>query len=339
MENQNFSIKTLHKLKRLCYNGIMLKTKTKVKISVAGLMLAVSAFLFNFPENNALAEPCTTSPCNTTFEVNVVESLSVSITTPTEWASGDIDEFLRNKITLAVSTNSASGFSAYMRSKTSTNLTNAVSSSIILPTLASSNSKSNFAANHWGYTLGTPSYNGITYGETADITSNGTYYPMSTSDIKILNNGVDNNTRDVYFGAKANSSQASGTYLGTVIFSVTTSTPPAPTPTPPPVNPDDDTPNDGDATYDVANDRTVYTTIASSGSTTTTTTQVSSGDTTNMYQDPHVEIRRTEANVSDGSQVATGLAIAASTAAAGGMVFFILAKRREDEEEDEEELQ
>ena len=82
----------------------MLKTKTKVKISVAGLMLAVSAFLFNFQLGNSFAAECTTPSCDTTFQVNVKDTLSVSITAPGpgEWASGDAGEFLRNLLTLPV---------------------------------------------------------------------------------------------------------------------------------------------------------------------------------------------------------------------------------------------
>ena len=343
MKNQHFLKKGLLNTKSLCYNGIMLKAKTKVILSLTSLMLVISAFLPNVFFHNSFAEECTTSPCDTSFQVNVVESLTVSITTPQEWASGDIDTFLRNKISLTVNTNSASGFTAYMYSKDTTNLTNAVSSTsspITLPTLGNTSTRGEFDTNHWGYSLRTNSYNGRTYGETDAGASGSSYYPMTTSNIQILDN-TDGNSRDVYFGAKANMSQASGTYLGTVVFKVVTSTPPAPAPTPVPVNPDDDTPNDNTATYDNNNDRTVYTTVSSNGSgsnaTTTTTTQITGGDNTSMY--PLGETRRTESNISEGSQVATGLAIAASTAAAGGMLFFILAKRREDDEEDEEELQ
>ena len=150
-----------------------------------------------------------------------------------------------------------------------------------------------------------------------------------------LASAVASYNKDIYFGTKANMAQASGAYLGVVVFQVVTSAAPSPTP-PSPVNPDDDTPGGG-ATYDNNSNRTVYTTISSTSTTTTTTTQVSPGDVTSMY--PLGETTRTESNISDGSQVATGLAIAASSAAAGGMIFFILAKRREDDEEDEEELQ
>ena len=330
MEYQKFSTKTLR--------------ETKIKVSLAVIILVVSALLLNFPWENSAATTCSTSPCNTTFQVNVQESLTVSITTPQNWASGDAGTFLRNKINLSVSTNSASGFTAYMHSKNTTNLTNAVSDSSYIQTLTGGTQKGSFSDNRWGYSLGTSSYNSTSYGETDAGIDSSTYYPMSTSNITILDNTAGS-TRDIYFGAKANSSQDSGTYLGTVVFSVITSNDPSSDP----ANPTDDTPNDNSATHDNINDRTVYTTTGttagSSGNgyngsaTNTTTTQVSAGDVTSLYAPAQGEIRRTESNIIDGANTATGLAVAASTAAAGGMIFFILAKRREDDEEEEEELQ
>lgn len=305
----------------------MLKTKTKVKISVAGLMLAVSVFLFNSQWNNVSAGECTDPTCDTTFQVNVKDTLSVSITAPGpgEWASGDAGEFLRNQLNLKASTNTSGGLSAYMYSKDSTDLVNAIDSSKI-QTLASSVQRSGFVENRWGYSLD----------DNSAGSSSSTYSPMKDKDHLItLASSVASYNKDIYFGTKANMAQASGAYLGVVVFQVVTSAAPSPTP-PSPVNPDDDTPGGG-ATYDNNSNRTVYTTISSTSTTTTTTTQVSPGNVTSMY--PLGETTRTESNISDGSQVATGLAIAASSAAAGGMVFFILAKRREDDEEDEEELQ
>lgn len=326
----------------------MLKTKTKVKISVAGLMLAISALLFSLPPEDSSAAECTSSPCNTTFQVNVQESLSVSITTPQTWASGNAGDFLRNKISLGVSTNSASGFVAYMHSRSTTNLTNAVSSTYTIPTLQNSDTRGGFDDDRWGYSLQVngnyPSSGGKPYNETDAGNDNSNYYPMSTSDIQILD-GTTSGTRGVYFGAKASNAKASGTYIGTVVFTVVTSG----TPSSDPATPTDDNPSpaggtDNGATYDSVNNRTVHTTTSSDNinRTNTITTQVSAGDNTDntaLYAPAQGETRRTESNISNGSQAATGLAIAASTAAAGGMVFFILAKRREDDEEDEEELQ
>lgn len=346
MKYQKLSIKTLHKSKCLCYNGIMLKTKTKVKISLAGLMLAVSAFLFTFPQANSSAEACTTSPCNTTFQVNVKEFLSVEITNDhvTE-ATGDPGEFLRNKIDVTVNTNNSSGFVAFMHSLNNTNLTNAVSSTVTMPTLSGDTSRSSFTANRWGYNLTkTTAGAAASNADTASGNDDSIYSPMSTSNIGLIvaSAGTTSGDQSIYFGTKADNTQASGTYLGTVVINVISGTSEIPNSDPSdPATPSDDTPNDSAATYDSSANpaRTVYTTSSTTGGVTTTTTQVSAGDNTTLYESALGETRRTESNVNDGSGTATGLAIAASTAAAGGMIFFILAKRREDDEEDEEELQ
>ena len=332
--------------------------------AVLGLTLAVSAIAVNnIPKADTSAEECTTSPCNTTFEVNVQESLSVSVSTPDEWASGDTDEFLRNKIDLDVSTNSSNGFSAYMHSKDTTDLTNAnptaseiaadTNGMYTIETLSTSATRGNFTTNKWGFSLSSASYDGNNYGETDAGNSSSTYYPMSTNNIKIMN-GTSTGSQDVYFGTKADMTKASGSYLGTVVFAVVTSNV-APTPGDDPANPTDDTPSDSStvppttngATYDNNNNRTVYTSISRSGSgssaRTTTTTQVTDGDVTSSYAAPQGESKyvssyttSTNMNTGSGSELATGLAIASATAATSGMLFFILAKRRDEDEEDEE---
>ncbi len=328
----------------------------KLRIAaVLGLTLAVSAIAVNsIPKADINAEECTTSPCNTTFEVNVQESLSVSVSTPDVWASGDTDEFLRNKIDLDVSTNSSNGFSAYMHSKDSTDLTNAnpTASEISadttgmykIETLSTSATRGNFTTNKWGFSLSSASYDGHNYGETDAGNSSSTYYPMSTSNIKIMN-GTSSGSQDVYFGTKADMTKASGSYLGTVVFAVVTSSV-APTPSDDPATPTDDNPSDSSATYDNNNDRTVYTSVSRSGSgssaRTTTTTQVTDGDVTSSYAAPHGESKytgsytSTDMNTGSSSGLATGLAIASATAATSGLLFFILAKRRDEDEEDEE---
>ena len=338
MKYQNSNIKPLHKTKSLCYNGIMLKTKTKVKMSLAGSMLAVSAFMPSFLSSFSSAAECTSSPCSTTFQVNVKESLSVTITNDhTSESTGNVGDFLRNKIDVNVATNNSNGFAAYMHSKDSTNLVNAINSGITIPTLASGTTRGSFTNNYWGYSVD----------DTAAGSSSSNYSPMSTSNITLISAaaGTTTGNQTVYFGTKTDTSQASGTYLGTVVINVITGSPATnPTPSDPtdPATPQDDTPNDNQATYVASSDRTVYTTTSTNSTTgaTTTTTQVSDGNTTSSYAAPAGETLRTDSNISEnGSTVATGLAVAATIAAASGGFFFILAKRKEDEEEDESELQ
>lgn len=341
---KKISIKVLHETKWLCYNGTMLKTKTKVATGIVGIALVFSVFAFNILLSDS-SSACSTSPCNTTFEVNVKESLAVTVSTDYSEGTGDVDQFLRNKISLSVATNNASGFAASMYpsnySTTNAPLVNAIDSSKTIPTwtgstgyvCGGSSACSNFPVNKWGYSLNDNS----SYA--------GTYYAMtgtSASPTTIIT-GTGSGSKDIYFGAKADINQASGAYLGTVVISVVSGSTTPSTPSNP-ANPNDDNPTDtsgqSPATYDENNQRTVYTTVSSTGSgsstVTTTTTQVTPGDTTSMYAPAQGESKYTESNISNGSQIATGLAVASAAAAASGMIFFILAKRRDDDDDEEE---
>ena len=327
-------------------------SNTNTKVIQSFICFAVVVFLAAtiLPLKLTSAATCTSSPCSTTFEVNVKETLSVAVTTPTEWASGDTDEFLRNKVSIDVSSNNASGFTASMYSQDTTNLTNAARSTITMPTLASYSVRSAFPANYWGYSLGSGTISGssITYGETDAGNNNSRYYPLATSSspIKILT-GTSAGSQDIYFGAKANMNQASGTYVGTVIISVVTGTINENTNPMTPTNPATPSGNEvasyTSAPTGGANGSTTYTytRVNSSAHTSTTTTQVSDGDNVssyNGYQPPQGVIENTITKVVSESSVAAGLATTASVAAATGMFFFIAAKRKEDEEEEEESL-
>lgn len=313
----------------------MLKTKTKVKISLASISLATFAFLFVYCLPNSSAETCTSSPCNTTFQVNVKESLTVAITSDDgSESTGDIDEFLRNKINVKVITNNPDGFYAAMYPLNSS-LVNAIDSTKTIPTWTTSQTYNcngsstceGFPVNKWGYSLDDNASHTGTYSAMLGTSASPTLIFNSTS-------GTDN--KDVYFGTKADITQASGTYLGTVVISAVSGSTAPSTPPSDPATPADDTPNDGVATYDSTNDRTVYTTTTTSGGSTVTTTQVSDGNNTSMY--PLGETYRSgNTEVNTGSSLASGLAIAASVAAASGAFFFIMAKRREDDDEEESE--
>lgn len=290
---------------------------------------------------------------NTTFQVNVKETLSVQITTPTTWASGDVNEFLRNKVSLNVSTNNANGFTASMYSQTTTNLTNTSINTETIPTLASSAVRGSFPANYWGYSLGVASFDNKTYGETDAGDNTSSYYPLvntSATPIKILT-GTSNGSRDIYFGAKAGLAKASGTYTGTVVINVVTDTIDSNTNPMTPTNPATPSSTEETAAFTAApvgstsHGSTVYTYTRtnSTNHTTTTTTQVSDGNNVSAYSGytpPQGVSESTDYNVSSaGSPVAAGLATTASVAAASGILFFILAKRREkDDEEDESEM-
>ncbi len=299
----------------------------------------------------------------TTFQVNVVETLSVSVTTPdsSHWASGTPTTtsdtgFLRNDIILEVSSNNTVGFTAMMYANTSatgnTSLVNTTKNSETLPTLNSSSSRGSFPANYWGYSLdvsGTGVYNGATtaYNETDAGNESSNYYPLTTSanPVTVLTGtGATTGTRKIYFGAKADITQASGTYAGTVIISVVTGeindNNDSENPVSPPDNPAIDNDQSGvnpsyETSYGTGSQGwTVYTSTSSGTGTETTTTQVSDGDVRSAY--PLGATEKTVSNIETKSALATGLAITATTVAASGAFFFIAAKRREDDDEEEQ---
>lgn len=312
----------------------MLKTNTKVIVGLAGMVSAFSIFSAqSIP--SATAAACTTSPCDTTFQVDVKETISVDITTPTDWATGNIDTFLRNTINIGVTTNNPNGFVVGMTTgSSSTALTNTAKSTATLPTLTAAWTRSSTTTNFWGYSL-------------TDSSETGTYYGMvnsSSTPIKIFDSTQGTN-KDVYFGAKADISQASGTYAGTVIFTVVsgaTSFPGTPTN---PVTPSSTTET---AVYNAApaggtNGTTTYTYNTSGTGTTTTTTQISDGDNRDIYSGytppqgvSDATVSTTENNLNGSSSLATGLAVTAAVAATAGLGAFVLAKRREDDDDEEQ---
>lgn len=272
---------------------------------------------------------------NLTFQLNVQEVLSVSVTTPSTWARGNVGDFLQNKVTIGVTSNNIEGFTASMATEDSAStLYHSSKSTATLPTLTSATTRAAFPENYWGYSLddstsGDPgsSYNPLTGSTPITLISRNTSLAANSSTV----------SQDVYFGAKANLNQASGTYTGTVILYVVSGadsenndTPVVPSN---PVQPTDDTANDGIATYDNTNSRTIYTTT--SGDTQTTT--INEGNATDAYANAQGVTNTTSSNIYDGSMLTTGLAVTASVAAASGIFFFILAKRKKDDDEEETE--
>ena len=335
------------------------KQKTKAVVALFGaLSIATGAPAITLITNQTSAATCPGGVCNTTFEVDVSESLSVSVEAPTDPAEGEVDEFLRNTVTLDVTSNNPTGFTATMYAD-GTSLVNESESTVTIPSLANSSVKSSFPANYWGYSLdtvgdttGSYTYNSKIYNETNNGNSDSYYHPLpasSSPDTVLTGTGATTATRNLYFGAKADASQESGTYTGTIVISVVTgevknnndssSTPSTP------VNPaqNSDT-TAGNATYSSTYNRTVYyTTTSNTGTggavdTTTTEAEVSTGDTTRTYANAAgVMESTTSSNIAEGNTLATGLAITSAVAATSGVIFFILAKRKKDDEEEEDE--
>lgn len=330
-------------------------TKKKVIVSSVSMLAVLFAVLPSLITQkykvNAVEQ-------NTQFEVNVKESLSIAVTSPTEWAVGDINTFLRNKISIDVSSNNANGFVATMTTKTNnTDLIHTADKGTI-HTLTSSNARDNsFPANRWGYSL-----TDTDAGDTSSIYN--ALVGAGSTPITLISNAESStiHSKDIYFGAKADSSVASGTYTGTVVISVVTGTidedPSSPGYNPTtPVNPATPNSNEGTASYSGANTTTggtsngatIYSYSRSTSSTSTTVTQVSDGDNRDAYSQytPPMGVSNrggtgnkttTIENVSPGSSLAMGLAVTSAVAATSGILFFILAKRKKDEEDEEDEL-
>lgn len=346
----------------------MLKNISKVVIGSAG-SLAISTFAIPyFLHNSALAvdascagtpETCTAS---TIFKVAVKESLAVSVTTPDNdhWAYGNANEFLRNKINVAVSSNNALGFKASMYA-TNTNLTNTVNTSHTIPTLSDNTTKSNFPSNHWGYSINN---NQAGDGDTEAGSDSSVYRIIkdSSDPITIMSSdSAASDSKDIYFGAKADLTQTAGTYVSTIVINVVTGTiheveddddnPTVPTDPARPISDntvayneaptgvgasttDGTLPSAGGTRY---SGTTTYTSISSdvSEGTTTTTSEISGDDNTSSYAPAQGVTDIVEP--SNNSALSSALSAAAVAAAASGAFLIIIAKRREDDEEDDNE--
>ena len=305
----------------------MVKHKTKVTFRIVSLMAIAMLLLAN---NNGIV-----SAENTDFNVQVKEVLSVSVSTPTTWASGDVDTFLRNPVSVSVVTNNASGFTATMTTKTAnTSLINTSKNSITLPTLASSTTRTNFPANYWGYSLD----------DTSEGSGASTYSALvgaGSTPITLLSSlTASSGTKDFYFGAKANLTQASGTYSGTVVISVVSGAINNNTNPITPTDPDTPNPTPNTPTYNPTHGTTTYTytNINSGTGTSTTTSEISAGDNRSVYQGytpPQGVTYSTTSRVSTTSALTTGLAIASSIAATSGAFFLFAARREEDDDNDD----
>ena len=335
----------------MCYNGIMLKTKTKVKICFVGIMSITAGI----QASNLVSQQVIAETSNAVFQVNVVESLTVSLTTPSEWANANANTFMRNTVGLTVSTNNPGGFTAsmYTNNSSATNtsdLLNTSDNTTTIPTLSSDSTRGSFPNDYWGYSLSDYSKadpNDTTVGDVNTTAGNdsGVYKSLtstSSAPITVLysagpdGSDTSSKSQDIFFGAKASITKPSGTYQGSVVISAV-SGPVDPNTNPiTPDNPAGDATNPNPAygtTYGTGGNQawTTYTTQSSTEDTNTTTTTVSSGDNRASYP-----LGVTE-TVSNGAPLATGLAVTAAVAATSGAIFFILAKRKKDDEEEEEE--
>ena len=334
----------------MCYNVLMLSKVSRATVSILGV--GALAVLANINISPAFAS--NPDPENINFKANVKEALSVSITVPEDWASGDIDTLLRNKVILNVHSNNADGFTASMTTNDeNTYLAHTTiepdSDNLKINTLQSNWTRSDTTTtDFWGYSIN-------------DNDENGTYSPLvakGSGPITLISRtdsiDADNpiTSRDIYFGAKASTAKVAGTYSKTVVISVVSgiTTPDDPTdPNNNPVIPNDpvtpeSNPGASDQTanpsYSTTYDRTAYTYTTTGSGESTTTTNINEGDVISSYERPHgvkdTSKKSTDGNGSDNgadNTVLTAvLATTAAVAAGAGTLFFILAKRKNDDE-------
>ena len=348
----------------------MLKTKTKVITGFISILSVSSGIIAsNIVANQVLADTCTDGQCNTTFQVNVVESLTVSLE-PTMADPGNPNTFLRDTYNLGVSTNNISGFTASMYANNTdvgstddakSSLLNTTDSSTTVQTLSdASSTRSAFPVNAWGFSLS--NYTAADPTDTSSVpdttsgTDSSTYKKLTSSTaspIPVLTSSTAASlTQDIYFGAKIGFDKPSGTYRGQVIISavsgvVDSNTNPI-TPTNPidvsdtttyPSNTAVYTGSTGTNTYAGTASGTAGATAYSTTDGDSTTTTISSGDNRSAYQSAQGVTETTASSINSGAPLATGLAVTAGVAAASSLFFFILAKRKKDDEDEEEEEQ
>lgn len=316
-----------------------------------GILVTLVAFTPATLLNNVYADiPGVTR--DLTFQVDIDESLTVSVTDPTTWATGNINEFLRNKVNVSATTNNGVGVTVSMYTN-NTNLLNLAKYSstsdtpdttkptTYIPTLSESYTAADFPTNYWGYSIDdtndgstTANYNALTTTATQLFTTVGT-------------SNISSGQKDVFFGAKANAEKQSGTYAQTVYFAAVTGTidtdPTSPSYNPlKPENPSTPDPTSQIAHYSTTTGRTTYTTRTTTGTTSNpdpvvgsrsvTTTDVTEGDTTSGY----ANAAGVTTTTNNDSTLAAILAVSATVAVASGTAFIIAAKRRRDDEEEEQ---
>lgn len=270
-----------------------------------------------------------------TFNVNLEEVLTVSLTKPTTWASGNVNTLLRNKVTVSALTNNYYGatVSMYADDTQLKNVTSYVSTdaSTYIDTLDNNNATyDNFDSDAWGYSL-TDSDAG---------TASASYLPVTlvSSPVTVIPRTVattgTNYTKDVFFGAKATDAKQSGTYAQTVNFVAVTGVIDTDNPVVP-VNPSTDNTINDTPVYTASTNRTTYTSRSTNATnnTATTTTDVMPGNTTSTY----ANAAGVTASSDGSSTIVTALATVAAVTAVSGITFFALAKRNNDDDEEEEE--
>ena len=309
--------------------------KKIIKSSMVLTLILAAIFLSSSYSSDTSA----TEQQDVDFEVDVSEALSVSITTPSSWASGSAGTFLRNKVTVDVVANNVQGFTASMIASDANAELKHSSKNTSISTLNTSYACTNnitcpeFPSNKWGYTID-------------DGINLNVYHPMvgsSGSPISLISTAESTQqnpitSRDIYFGAKSDISQTAGTYSGTVVFYVVSGAVAAeqeqeqePEPAAPSNSPEVTPAATPSSIASYSAPATTNNTVPTATSTTTT----SQGNTLDSYQEPAGVTNSSD--IHDNSILTTGLAVAASVAATSGIILFIVAKRKKDDDAEEQQ--
>ena len=263
---------------------------------------------------------------SSTLEADVQDYLSISVTAPTTWASGDINTFLRNKVSLSITSNNAAGFTASMTTDTPNSaLVNSAKSTATLPTLTTTTTRANFPVNHWGY-----SFDDTDTG--SDTSTYGALSGIGGTPVTVLTyTQPGTSTKDFYLGAKVDATQASGTYLGTIVVNVVSGVAVTDNPTTSGTdNPTSSTPASSDQTVAANTTNGNVNTTSHHNNTSvapTNTTQSSTNSAKNSYAAPAGVSDVTNAEISDDSQTTTAIAATATAAAVAGAVAFVFAHK------------
>ena len=304
------------------------KTKRILTLWVTLLLCAAPLLAFNVAK-------ATTPDDEGNFSINILGSISIDIDAPSSSDTFYQGRLIANKVGVSVSSN-LSGYTVTLgMAGEERNLVNSFITDFNIPALNSANvavldDMDCIEKGCWGY----------------NVVSTGADAPTSYS--KISEVGTAGNTivtttepgvttkRDIYFGAMPGVSTPAGTYSNTVIINAVSNV----APDVPSDGGDDGGNNTGGSNTDtqiaystpVSTSKAITIDTGTGGDTTNTGVPSGSNNSRSSYSAP---LGETVSTISEGTPMATGLAITAAIAAISGILFFILAKRRRDDEDED----
>ena len=176
----------------------------RVVLKNTALVILVAPVLFA----SACVFAETTENASMTFTVNVPVFLTATVNNVTMNAS--TNNFVSEIMDFTASTNNQTGYTSTMTTNKNstesyaTDLKHA-SANVVVPSLTSAVSRSNFPINHWGFSLDNITYSGLPAKNQTPISVSSSLAPASDE-------------KDIYFGAKVDGTKASGIYTNEVLI-------------------------------------------------------------------------------------------------------------------------